>query len=146
LVADVSEGELHPISNFLMHFVRDANAAGLSDGLQPGCDIDAVPVEALTFVDDISNVYADPEEHRRPGVRVQFRHAALDFGGALHCADSARELGENAVPSDIDHASAKPRYQRNNRLPNFSNLSDSPLFISAHESAVPRNVGRQDGG
>ena len=119
-----------------MHFVRDANAAGLSDGLQPGCDIDAVPVEALTFVDDISNVYADPEEHRRPGVRVQFRHAALDFGGALHCADSARELGENAVPSDIDHASAKPRYQRNNRLPNFSEILRTVSSSSAPMRAL----------
>jgi hypothetical protein len=144
--ADICERKLHPIPNLLVHFVRDTNPAGLGYRLQPRGNVNAVAVKALTLVDHVPDIHADPEQHRWIAVGVEVRHAALDGGGALHRPDGARELSEDAISGEVDHPAAEPLNNRQNGFTDFSELSNGTLFVRAHEDAVARNVSGQDRG
>ena len=44
-----------------MGIVGDADAAGLGDRFQPGCDIDAVAENVVVVKNDVTDVDTDPE-------------------------------------------------------------------------------------
>jgi hypothetical protein len=91
----------------------------LSEGLQASRNINAVTVETLTFVNYISDIHANPEQHCRLGLRVKFLHAPLNGDSAFYGPNRAGKLGQDAVTRQIDDSTAEPL---NNRQDCFSNI------------------------
>jgi len=107
LVTHVCKREGYSISHLLMHLVRDTNTPGFGDSLQPSRDIDPVAVETFTFVNYVSGIYPNPEEHGGFALGVKLRHASLYGGGAFHSTHGTRKLGENAIARQINYSAAE---------------------------------------
>jgi len=71
----------------------------------------------------------------------------LNFNGTAYGLDDARELYQHAVASGLNDPPAMlPDFGIDNGAPVGSQLSQTTLLVGAHESAISRDIGRQDRG
>ena len=94
---------LIPDAHLVLHMIvdapGDADASRVGQPLQPGRDVDTVPVDVPPFLDHIPEIDPDPEGHPGP-FRLLFvppLQLVLYFHGALHRVDHAVEPGEKSV-------------------------------------------------
>src|SRR6266851_4648445 len=96
----------------------DADAAGVSETLEAGGDVDAVAVDLLAVDHHVAEVDANAELHPALGrdIRVLSLERGLDLDGALDCIHDAGELGEYTIACGIDEASVMLRNERIDQL------------------------------
>ena len=127
----------------------DHDAAGLGQGFEAGRDIDAVAEDVAAFDDDVADVDADPKDDVPLGRQAGVARlgAALDLEPATHRLNDARELGEEAVAGLLnERAAARADRRRNDLALQRGKAPVGALLVAAHEAAVARDVGGEDGG
>src|SRR5437667_3825381 len=118
----------------------------LSDCLEPCCDVDAVAVDPGVVEHHIALVDANAKLHlpRRIDGRIALGHRLLDRHGTPDGAEHAGELSKDTVAGCVDNAAAVlTDHRKNDRLVCFQ-VSDGCFFVSSHESAIARDVSRED--
>src|SRR5258708_378888 len=108
LLAQILEGEVELVTHLLVRRAAEANAAGLGQRFEPGCDIDPVAEDVALIEDYVAEIDANAEldvlplRHRS----IALGHAALNCDGATHRIDDALKLDEHAVAGGLDDAPA----------------------------------------
>jgi hypothetical protein len=89
----------------IMDSVRDEHAARLSQCFQASRDVHPIAKEVPVLLDDVPNVYSDPELDAALIVDTcaALSHAGLDLQGATHRVDGARELDEKPISGVLEH-------------------------------------------
>src|ERR1044072_1915651 len=98
LLAERGEPRWNVGSDMIMNLLGKHNAPGLRDALEPGCDIDAVPVDVAILNDNVAEMYADAQPDAVPvsGARAEAK-LALYIDCALQRSNNAREFEQRAV-------------------------------------------------
>jgi len=109
--------------------MRDADAAGLRQCLQPRRDIDAVAVNVTAIGDDIAKIDPDP---KRDSFVLGFHgsavdHRPLDLDGAADSVDDTGEFHQHAVTGRLDDAPVM--------LPDFRIYELAAMRLQAVEGA-----------
>ena len=104
LLASVGKGERHLIAHLLIGRAGDANAAGLSNPLQPCGNVHAVTEDVATIDDDVADIDADAklDPLLMWHVGVALRHATLNIDGTAHRVHDAVELGQQPIAGVLD--------------------------------------------
>ena len=128
-----------------MGIVGDADAARLSNSLQPRRDVDAVTKDIVFIDDDVADMNADaefdPEFLRNTG--VLFGHAALDLDGTASCVHGAGELDQHAVSGGLDDVSAMLGDGGiDERFPERLELRQRAFLVAAHQTAIAGDICR----
>src|SRR5205823_910571 len=93
--------------------------------------------------DDVAQVHADAESQAAVvgNIRVARRHLTLDFRRAFHGVDDAAELGQDAVPHELDDAAAVPGDGGDDQLGTVGlQVRERARFINAHQPTVAGDV------
>ena len=147
--AHVLEAQGEPVTDVVADRPGDHDAAGLGQGFEAGRDIDAVAEDVAAFDDDVADVDADPKDDVPLGRQAGVARlgAALDLEPATHRLNDARELGEEAVAGLLnERAAARADRRRNDLALQRGKAPVGALLVAAHEAAVARDVGGEDGG
>jgi hypothetical protein len=143
----VLKGEVYLSPNLPVSVVGDADAARLSNSLQPHRNIDPVTKDIVLFDNDITDVNADAEfdllvlRH----VDILFGHAALNFVGTSHGVDHAGELGNSAVPGILDNTSVMlSDFGIENRSSKRFQSRQRAFFVDPYQAARARDIRRQN--
>ncbi len=94
-----------------MHHSRDAEAAGLSERLQPRRNVHPIAEDVLPLGNHVAEVHPNAESDALVFGRfgIALSHPALDLDRAAHGIDNARELRQQAVAGILhDPASVLP--------------------------------------
>jgi hypothetical protein len=128
---------LDPVADLGLHVAGDTNAAGLSQGFQPGRGVDPFAVHVTAVIDNISHIYSH-EEFERAGFEI-----FLQGYGAGRRIQHRREFDKKVVTGGLDDA----------HVPDFNVGFDHVIphrFPSRHRavSVLIDKLGktRQDGG
>ncbi len=147
LLADIGELGIDFAAYLSEHVLREADAAGFGDALEPCRDVDAVAVNITILGNDVAKIDTDPEGDllflRCPGVALD--HCALHGQRAGDCLDDARELDQEAVAGRLDDAAAvvgdcgidqvaAMRFEPGERA----------FLVLAHQPAIARDIGCED--
>ena len=127
-----------------MDDVRDADAAGRGQPLEPRRDVDAIAVDVVAVDDHVAEVDADPEldAELRLDVGVVLGDAPLDLDRTLDGVDHARELDQGAVARKLDHpAAALGDLGLNEFLAQCFEPGVRAGFVLAHQPTVADHVG-----
>ena len=82
---------------------------------------------------------------RQAGVALD--HAALQLDRRAHRLDGAAELDHHAVAHRLDDAAMEALDHRRHQLGEMrAQIDERLLLVGAHQAAVARHVGEQDGG
>ena len=126
----------------------DADASRVGQPLQPGRDVDPVPVDGSPILDHIPKVDPDPEGHPGP-FRLLFvppLQFGLYFHSALHRVHHAVELGEKAVAVNRRNTPLVLLDEGGDELEMGFQGGEGPGLVLPHEAAVPFGTRAQDGG
>ena len=95
LLTHVLEDEIELVAHLVPHDPADADPAGLSQGFEPRCYIDAVAKYVAYLNYDIAEIDPDPKLDPFGGSdgRIPLGHTALDVYGAAHRINHAGEVG-----------------------------------------------------
>jgi hypothetical protein len=147
LLSNIAPGQAELAEDRVPHRRRDADAAGLSERLEPGRDIDAVAVDAGSVVDDVAEIDADAEQHSvvRGNIEVALGHDLLNGDGAFDRAHGAWELRHDAVARDIDDASTVLGDERQDDGLVRLEVAHRLFFVAPHQARVTSDVRGQDG-
>jgi hypothetical protein len=100
----VAQGQFTP--DLLVHFSRDADAAGVGETLQSRRDVDPITIDLIALDHHVAEVDADAKLH--PTLRWQLRvfsaERGLNIHRAIHRLDHAGELGQNAIAGRVYEA------------------------------------------
>ena len=78
---------------------------------------------------------------------LRWRHGPLDFDGTAQSIHDACEFDQNAIARGFDDPTVVLRDFRVDELvTDRPQPSQRPLFIGSHETAVSRDIGRENGG
>jgi hypothetical protein len=94
----------------IAHGPRDADAADIGQGLEPGCDVNAVAQHVIALDDHVAKIDADSEADApilRDGDLMSGR-GELDLDRAPDRLDRAAELDQQAVAHSLDEPPAMP--------------------------------------
>src|SRR5262245_31928694 len=118
VLAQVDERLPQLVAHLTPGVLRESDASGLRDALEPRRDVDGVAQQVAAIDDDIAQVYPDPERDAAVGgdLDIAPRHAALHVQRAAAGVDDARKLDENAVAGGLDDAAAMGRDRRLDEL------------------------------
>ena len=97
-----------------MNVARNANTTWIGQRLQTRRDIDTVAMDVVAFNYHVTKIDADAECHASVVwlMSVAFRHACLDFDGALDGIDDAAEFDQQTITEGIDDATLSVRDSR----------------------------------
>jgi hypothetical protein len=62
LLAEIIEHDDAMLAQVVPHASRDANPAGLGEGFQPGCDVDAIAKDVPVLHHHVADIDADAQE------------------------------------------------------------------------------------
>jgi hypothetical protein len=105
LLAQIFEGVGQLVADVVSHCPRNADPARLCEGFDARRDIDAVAEDVAVLDYDVAEIDPDPEPDPvlgRTGFAID--HRPLQFGGAAHRIDDARELHQHAIAGRLDDA------------------------------------------
>jgi hypothetical protein len=154
---DVLQGALtqviETVRQLALHLVvdlaGDADAARLGQGLQTGCNVDAVAVDAAVLDDDVAEADTDPEPDSPcvGSLPLPLGRTRLDLDRAAYGVDDARELAQEAVAHQLDDPPAVLGQEGLDQLlpARLESLQGAGL-VALHQPAVADHVGHQDGG
>ncbi len=104
LLAQIDEIDIDLASNLLIRGRRNANAARLSNALQPRRNIDAITEDVVGVDNDVADIDPDPVSELRVGCTCcPLRHFPLNRNCASHGVDGACELDQHAVAGRLDN-------------------------------------------
>lgn len=147
LQSKIVVGHIDLAANLPVGVIRDANAAGIGNALQPRRDIDAVAEDIAVIDDDVADMDADADIDPYVGlhIRVLSGHAALDFDGAAQRVHGAGKLDQHAVTGGLHNASAMLGDGRiDQRLPDCFQPRQRSFLVGAHEAAIAGDIGCQN--
>ena len=147
-LAEVLIREVDLVADLVVNATRDADAAGLRDGLQPGRDIHSVAEDIVVLDHHIAEIEANAKGHAAilgQGL-IETGDFVLDFDGAAHSLDSARKLGQDTVPGGADDAAVVTSHAGLDCRAIGGEGLKRRLLIVAHEPAIARHVSAEDGG
>jgi hypothetical protein len=147
LIALLLEADVKFMSKLVAHRLADADAAGRGDGLEPGCNIDAVAQHIAVLDDDVAEIDADAELDLPFGldIAIAARHPALDLDGAFGGIGRRHEFDQHAVAGRLDDPAVVLGDDGIDELEPVSlEPRQRPRFIDLHETAVPDHVCGQD--
>jgi len=126
----------------------EANPAGLSQGFEPGCNVDAVAEDIAVLDDDVADIDAhakfDAPLCRCCGVAGD--HLPLQLDRAAHRVDDAGELDKQAVAGSFDDATPMlGDFGIAEFTANRAQRRERALFVLAHQPRVAGDIDRQDG-
>jgi len=140
-------GNLDLAPDLPVGIIGDADAARLSNSLQPHCDVDAVSKDIIFIDDDVADVDADAQFDLLDlrYIDILFGCAALNFDGAAYGIYDAAELDESTVPGILDDTSvmlsdfgieksSSKRFQSRQRA----------FFVDPYQAARARDIRRQN--
>src|SRR6516165_3915395 len=98
----VAHGELG--LDLLIDAPGDTNPSPLGQALQPGGDVDPVPVKLFPFDNDIPQVDADAKLHTAVDRKFAIASVQLPLDGhrTLHGIDHAGKLGQQVIPWRVE--------------------------------------------
>jgi len=132
----------------IMNGPGNADSSAFRQALQTGSDVDSIAIDIPLFLDHVSHVDSDPEEH--PGrFRKRFvtcRKLVLDIHGTLHGGCYACEFGEKAVAMNRHDAPPEAADEGVHDLEMGLQGRKGPLLVLTHETTVPRGVGAKNSG
>ncbi|UQR67611.1 hypothetical protein LRP30_21195 [Bradyrhizobium sp. C-145] len=127
--------------------LRDTDAAGFGDALEPGRNVDAVSKNVMGFDDDVTDIEPHTEENA-PVFRVvagKCVDAGLKLHGSPHRFDCTWKLSQKPVAGVLHDAAA---VLRNCGLDTSGEkgrqLGVCRLFVIVHEPRIAGHVGGQD--
>ena len=127
--------------------IRDADAARLSNRLQPRGDIHAIAVDPGLVMDDVTEVDADTilQAQIRRGIAIPLSNDLLNGDRTLNRINHTTELSKDAVTSGVnDTSAAVGNHGQDHSLVPFE-IPDRARFVSAHKCTVPCDVSGEDG-
>jgi hypothetical protein len=127
------------VLDLVVDLAGHGDAARGGEGLDPRRDVDAVTVDALLVVDDITGVDADPD-----GNEVLLRQFELDLDGRLNRFDGAREDAEAAVSIVLENPPVVVRHRARQDVAMPIPLGAGRRLVLLHEARVPHEVGEHD--
>ena len=134
--------EIELIPDLVVYGLRDADGAGLSERLQPGCDVDAIAKDVIAIDDHVAEI--DPDPQFEPALRrdrvVDRARAPLHFDGAVQRIDDARKIRQQAVARRADYPATLRRDQRVDRAAELIQRSMRPGLILAHQPAETDHI------
>jgi hypothetical protein len=141
----VSPAKLKLARHVFMYPVGNGYAAGIRQGLQARCDIDAITKDASLVVDDVALRDTNPKAQSPGGWVSVLLPRSLNGYSACDCGRSTLELRQDAISSGIDQTSALLRDNRLNRVVELSQCASSPFFVLAHMAAEAFYISRKNG-
>jgi hypothetical protein len=144
----MSSNEKELVAHLITHHAADADPAGLSQSLEPRCDIDPIAVDVAPVLNDIAEIDPHPELDPAIGrhIGVSLRHLALHFNGATHRVDDARKLDEQAVARSLhDPAAVFLDLWIGQLAPKRFQPFVRSLLISSHQARVARHIRGENG-
>jgi hypothetical protein len=102
-----------------MRLARQADATWRGKVFQPRSNIDTVAINAGFVVDYITDIDSNPVLHAALWLdcRIALCHCGLNCNRTSDGVHYTRELGENAITSGVDNASAKlAKHRKHNCL------------------------------
>ena len=149
LVAGIAKRRRHLALHLVVGSARQADAAGRGNAFEARGDVDAVAMDVVAVNDHVAQIDADAEFDAPLGrLRgIALGHRLLHAHGAGHRFDDAGEFEQEAVAGGLDDAAfvlgdlgvdqfAAQRLQAGQRAG----------FVLAHQPAVARNIGHENGG
>jgi len=127
---------------------RHTNPARLGKRLQPRRDIDPVAVDVVVLDNDVTEIDADTKYDSLVfrNRDVALGHTMLHCNRAGHGFNDARKLYEDSVPGRFDDA---PFVVGDLGIDQFTAMGSEPSagagLVLAHQPAVSRDIGREDG-
>lgn len=128
---------------------RNADAARLGHSFEPRRDVDAFPEEVGARENDVADIdpYPGIDPFFRRHLGIALGHGPLDFDGTAQRIHDAREFDQNAVARGFDDPTMMLRdFRVDELLTDRPQPSQRPLFVGSHETAVSRDIGRENGG
>jgi hypothetical protein len=128
---------------------READAARHRQPLQPHCDVDAVAVYVTAIGDHVAEIDADAKAQAAllGEIQIAVGHRPLDFAGAAHRVDNAREFRQHAVSGGLDDAAVM---LPDLRLDPFTQMRLEAFvrafLIRAHQARIAHHIGGEDRG
>jgi len=113
---------------------------------KPRPELAAVTKHIACVFNNVANIDAHSKFNRPVGgdCRIAYGHAALNFDGAFHCFDDARELDKHAVARGLDDAAAMGD---DGGLGDLATVRfhgcERANLVSTHQQGVAGNVRRQ---
>jgi len=147
LRSHIITGNLDLAPDLPVGIIGDADAARLSNSLQPHCDIDAVSKDIIFIDDDVADVDADAKFDLLAlrCIDILFGHAALNFDGAAYGIYDAAELDESAVPGILDDAPAMiSDFGIKKPLSKSFQLRQRAFLVDPYQAARARDIRRQN--
>jgi hypothetical protein len=145
-LAQVLVVELEPVTHLLEDRARRTDSTRRGLGLEPGGNVHAVAVDIPALDDHVAQVDADAKAQgfalgRRLGVLL---HAGLPRERAGDRVDHARELQQQAVAHQLDHAPAVLRDQGLEEIAaQAREARERACLVPAHEAGIADHVGDQ---
>src|SRR5262249_39964183 len=130
---------LHLTENRLGH----EDAAWLGQGLDPGCNIDAIAIEIIALDHDIAEIDSDAKHDPAilREIRVCGRHCFLKLERTFHGMDGAGELDNRAIADEFHDPAA---IALNDRLQDLAppRLEDAERagLVAFHQPAVANYI------
>ena len=119
--------------------------ARFRQALEPGRDVDAVPVNVVFIDDDIARIDPDAQFELMVAVGGRVGHTALDVDRAAHRVDGTVELHEEPVAFAADEPTPISADRRFDQMLDAIVKADvRPLLVDAHQAAVPDHIREQD--
>src|SRR5712672_3093779 len=143
----ILEGYIELAADLPVSVVGDADAARLSNSLQPRCDVDAVAKDIIFIDDDVADVDADAkfDPLALRYIDILFGHTALNFDGAACGLYGAAELDESAVPGILDDAPVMiSDFGIKKRLSKSFQLRQRAFFVDPNQAARASDIRRQN--
>ena len=144
--AAIGEQRVDVLVDRRVHRLRQADAAGVGDLLQPGGDVDAVAEDVVALDDYIAEMHSHAEDETLVGgdFRVAFGHQPLHPERRAHCVEGAGELEQQPIAGGFDDAAAIFEEQRVDDLAMRLQRVERALFVCPHEPAVAHHIGTDD--
>ncbi|MCY1297843.1 hypothetical protein D9M70_472960 [compost metagenome] len=149
VVTAVGEVEVDAAVHIFMNTIRDGDAAGSGERLDPGRDIHAITIEIAVGDHDIAHIDADAKHDRliRRDIPVCGHHFPLKCCGAFDGIDGAGEFDEHAVPCRLEDPALVGGDERLQHLfPPRHEPRVGARLVTLHQPAVADDVSSQDGG
>jgi hypothetical protein len=131
-----------------MSLFGQADATGLSEGLEASRDIHAIAKQVTAPHYHVPDMDADTELKAllvRSGGLVRLGDLALDRQRTSNGVHHARELGEDAVPGRVGNTSTMLRDEAIDVTPADFERREGSLLVDAHHAGVARDIGGEDG-
>jgi hypothetical protein len=145
LQTHIFKANIDPAADLALGVIRNADASGFRDPLQPRGDVDAIAKNIVLVNHDIADVNADAKFN--PGilryVGVLLSHSALDFDGATNCVYGAGELDQHAVAGSLDNAATMlGDCGVDKRFSESLQLRQRAFLVGTHQAAITSDIRR----